>query len=56
MYRSVRALTDSNTQIKARGGGGGGGVNIIFLNFHICDRDAEDKQVEKKSLSFTCNY
>ena len=31
--------------IKARGGGGG---KHHFFSFHICDRAAEDKQVEKK--------
>ena len=30
------------------GGGGGGGGKHNFFSFHICDRAAEDKQVEKK--------
>ena len=51
-------------------GGGGWGGKHHFLSFHICDRAAEDKQVEKngsksdcafrdiacQSLRFTCNY
>ena len=30
-----------------RGGGGGGGGKRHFFSFHICDRAAEDEQVEK---------
>ena len=33
--------------IKARGGGGG---KRHFFSFYICDRAAEDEQVEKKRI------
>ena len=37
------------TGFKARGGGGGGGKRHFF-SFYICDRAAEDEQVEKKRI------
>ena len=32
------------------GGGGGGGVKRHFFSFYICDRAAEDEQVEKNRI------
>ena len=34
----------------------GGGVNTIFFSFHICDRAAEDKQVEKNGSKSDCAF
>ena len=38
------------------GGGGGGGGKHLFLSFHICDRAAEDKQVEKNGSKSDCAF
>ena len=35
--------------LRPEGGGGGGGKHHLF-SFHICDRAAEDKQVEKNRI------
>ena len=36
-------------------GGGGGGKHHFFI-FHICDRAAEDKQVEKNGSKSDCAF
>ena len=36
--------------IKARGGGGGGGKRNFFSFYILCDRAAEDEQVEKNRI------
>ena len=33
--------------LRPEGGGGGGGGTRHFFSFYICDRAAEDEQVEK---------
>ena len=37
-----------NLSLRPEGGGGGGKHH--FFSFHICDRAAEDKQVEKNRI------
>ena len=40
-------------QLRPEGGGGG---KHHFFSFHICDRAAEDKQVEKTDQNPTVHY
>ena len=43
---SRTGISLKNYSLRPEGGGGGGKHH--FFSFHICDRAAEDKQVEKK--------
>ena len=47
-YDAARKAISNLHPVKARGGGGGGKRH--FFSFYICDRAAEDEQVEKNRI------